>query len=106
MEQAQHVGANDKILILGGIDVEVPVVHSSSKHRIIVRNRHDPISIFHDVLHVPDFAGFRAENHGSVKIPVSWSGQANRGLDQNRDRPSWFARSRTTSLPEQKDEKS
>src|SRR5205807_2481855 len=45
MEEAQHISANHKILVVVGIDIEVPVINSAAEDRIIVSDGNDAITV-------------------------------------------------------------
>src|ERR1051326_9303304 len=55
MEETQDIGANDKILVVVGIDVEVSIIYPAAKNRIVISHRNDAVAVFDDVLHVSDF---------------------------------------------------
>ena len=77
-EEAEHVGPNDEVLVVGRIDIEVPIVDASPKHCVVIGDRNDAVPILDNVLHVTDFGRFSTENHNPIKIAVCGGREADR----------------------------
>src|SRR5664279_5297594 len=93
MQQAQNVCPDDKVSIVAGINIEMAVIHSASKDRIIGRDSDNTISVFDHMLHVAHFSSLGTENHPPIKIAVGWGSKCDGRDGDNCDRPNRFWRS-------------